>query len=600
MDVLPGSIRLSGESKERITFNRSGVAAVTHYLTLDEMRHDDVGGADRGKFEIKINSREAFSFTLDDCLKKGAYLEINPNKSQSVCFSMEKDAGAGQSVCLDMTDYQDEVIYRFISDGSTIVDPLNKYISFIPNVGVCHILEKGDAFQVYLEIPPTLLPAEKKRKKKIQTDSFVVSSHPDWMTPTAKEFFVKSDGGLTLQFKIKSITDLGTARNDLIQIVSKDGRKRIDLDVEVLKSSTGIQATLKKAEIQHRDRETWGSEVTAQVPFIVQNAGKMELHFKGPGVNQRHTINNQNPEPHEYSVPVVVDTSRISPFTARNLKLLLHTDEKLANRRDAEITLRLNLASLRVFPTSRLVWCDCSYGSRPSQVLEFFDAATAEPVETVKAQIPETLKPAIAVEPVAGKPNALNVCLETRKVPIGATLKDRIKITGTSRDHLVLKQEIEVVASPVHTRLSLTVTVDGDNEPRVGPIVCVTVRNIGDHPLHLFNIFWEKGLFLRHTSNGSGIKAEKNIIAPGKSFKRCYCLAKGAAYFRRRRITDFINLHTNDMETPQRRCRVDLVLPPLTWLRKYNSPVVTHKDEQLENEPGAGRRFLTYGKREIQ
>jgi hypothetical protein len=90
-------------------------------------------------------------------------------------------------------------------------------------------------------------------------------------------------------------------------------------------------------------------------------------------------------------VPVEVDTSRITPFVARNLKLLIRSDARSANRREAEVTLRLELASLSAFPVARLDWRDCAYGSRPSQVLEFFDGATAEPIKAVEAQIPEVL-----------------------------------------------------------------------------------------------------------------------------------------------------------------------------------------------------------------
>jgi hypothetical protein len=123
------------------------------------------------------------------------------------------------------------------------------------------------------------------------------------------------------------------------------------------------------------------------------------------------------------------------------------------------------------------------------------------------------------------------------------------------------------------------VAVDREVEPRLGPVVCLTIQNIGDHPLHLFSIFWEKGFFLRHVPNGSDTGAEINIVEPGQSLRRHYRPVKGAAYFYKRHITDILTIHANDEAAPRQHRRVELVIGPSAGFLPSDTRVVLHNEE---------------------
>jgi hypothetical protein len=562
VDLLPSNVLAVNDGDSRIVHFGSGSAIFSNNLRIN-LSYDAEDTADIIEAVVALNCKEAFRFSVDDQTDQNLYLEapLTPSANdQSRVYLMEKGNERRQELYVDVAELRTELTYRLFTKNKTVIDPGMETISFIGKIGICHADDLEQKYKIHLNLSLNVIGLFEKTDNEKFVSPYYIRCHPDWLVPTQSQFLMNDENGLDLTFNLNSKNICDSKKKDRLKIVSSDNEKSFDLLIKCVPFEPGIWAVPQNKEIKKMAREPWGASIKIDLPFLVYNTGKLKLDINGPGVKIVYTLDSNNPKPHLQTVPVTINTSKISPFLGRNLKLLIRSDAKLVNRRDSEIKIRFELVTLSVFPTNRLDWSDCPSGSRPSRILEFFDGSTNEPVSAVEAKVPGELSQSIDIQSVKNKPHSLKFSLDTTCVAVEAPLQGQILVTGTCHDGLVLHKNLDVKATLSSSQMNINLKVDRETSSSSVPMLIVTIRNTGNSRLQLYTVFWDKDRFRRYVPNDQRGRGETKHVEPGESHKRYYLPIKKAAIFYNRRFTDILTVQTNDLTIPNWRRRVTMTV----------------------------------------
>lgn len=492
---------------------------------------------------------------------EGSFNDWGTVRDQS--WSMDLASGGEREIFVDISGHKDGFLYRFVVGRKIHLDPKIKTVSFLPCVGVCNRAEPGDRYPIHIGISlnkPWPSQGKKHRKKHA---NFRIVSYPSWLIPEAKKIRVQK--GLPVAMACTLHLTRGLALKNEGKVVFQDithRDRKVELPVELTIAPPGIFLELKQKEITLDRRVARGEIIELMIPFVTRGSGTVHLVFFGNGVAQENQLTAEPPALKEHEVHLRLDTANMSPLQARNVKVHVRSDAKLANKRHFEIAVHLNLVRLRPFPVLRLDWPELSWGSQPTQFIEFFQSDTSEPVQHVEAEIPDKLAGILRADSWANRPHGVRFVLDSAQLNWDERFEEEIPIKASSTDGLWLTGTLPVKIGVVSTDSSIGLHYKKWYGSRDGDGVTLVFKNDGPHPMEIFCIHWEKGRFLCRKSIREEGQSDWPMILAGQELELVFVPRKRAGWFLPRSISDVVTIKCNSRNTPRFSQEVRLMLTP--------------------------------------
>lgn len=469
-------------------------------------------------------------------------------------WSMDAGTEGNCELLIDTSGYEDGLYYRFVADKKKIPDPKIEKISFLPGVGACSHADIRDSYLISFEVmlKKQLVAEKKKRRKKAKAaTNFLIKSHPPWLIPLAKKVRLRIRRPTRLEFRLNLSQNLDLENESKVLFVAaSDEEMRVELPVELIIRADSIYAELKEKDIKLDKNVAWGEEIEFVLPVITKGSGTINMVFFGNGVAQEERLIADNPSRTEHSLLLRVDTSKISRLQAKNLKVHILSDSRLANRRHLEFGLHFNLVRLSIFPIYRLDWSDIPWGSQQTQVVEFYRSDTLEPVENIEIVIPENLIGILRGKPAENTPNGVRFSLDSRRMKLEDQFNEDLHIKAVCKDGLELTHtiplQIRVVAADSSIRLhqkKCCGSVEHD-------CVWIVFENKGPCSMEIFDIEWERDNFLYFKTIREKGKRKWPIVPANQDLRLFFELKKNARWFWPRKISDVVRVCCSSKNGP--------------------------------------------------
>jgi hypothetical protein len=464
-------------------------------------------------------------------------------------WSMDTGTEGNPEFLIDTSDYEDGLYYRFVADKKKIPDPKIETISFLPGVGACSRADIRDSHLISFEVMLRRQWFEKKkeRKRKAKTaTNFLVKSHPPWLIPLAKKVHMRIHRPIKLEFRLNLSQNLGLQNEGKVLFVdASDEEMRVELPVELIIGADSIYAELKEKDITLDRNVAWGEEIEFVLPVITKGSGTINMVFFGNGVAQEERLTADNPFGTEHSLLLRVDTSKISRLQAKNLKVHILSDSRLANRRHLEFGLHFNLVRLSTFPIYRLDWSDIPWGSQQTQVVEFYRSDTLEPVENIEIVIPENLTGILRGKPVENTPNGVRFSFDSRRMKLEDQFNEDLHIKAVCKDGLELTHAIPSQIRAVATDSSIKLHQKKWCGSEEHDCVWIVFENRGPCSMEIFNIEWERDNLLHFKTIYERGKRKWPIVPANQELRLSFELKKNARWFWPRKISDVVRVNCN-------------------------------------------------------
>lgn len=492
---------------------------------------------------------------------EGSFNDWGAARDQSWCMDMA--SGKGRELFVDFSEHKGGFCYRFVADRKIHLEPKIKTVSFLPGVGVCSRAETRDRHTIHIGISLNKpWPSQGKKHKKKHVD-FRIVSHPPWLIPEAKKLRLQEGLPVAMACTLHLTGGLGLKNEGKVVFQDKGHKgRKVELPVELTMDPPGIFLEPKQKDITLDRRVAWGETIELMIPFVTRGSGTIHLVFFGNGVAQENQLTAETPALKEHEVALRVDTAKISPLHAKNVKVHVRSDAKLANKRLFEIGVHLNLVRLRPFPVLRLDWPCVSWGSQPVQFVEFFQSDTSEPVDHVEATIPHKLVGILRADPWPNTPHGVKFVLDSAQLNWEERFEEEIAIKASCEDGLSLTATLPVRIGMVATDSKMRLHHKRWYGFRGCDGVTLVFDNKGPHPMEIFGIHWEKGRFLRRKSLPEEGQSDWPVILTGQKLELVFVPRKKAGWFLPRSVSDVVTVYCNSRNTPRFSQEVRLLLAP--------------------------------------
>jgi hypothetical protein len=468
------------------------------------------------------------------------------------------DTGLGETNVLFIDNPADNgcLHYRFRANGKSILDPNSKMISILPGVGICSTIKRKVQYQISMRVFLNGHPSAGDRKSGIWN----IKSYCASLSPVEERITFQKDGAGDLAFSFNMPSDNEPLVDEPVILTWKeDPEVKVEIPVKVSVDPAPIFVEPRMAEMRVDQDAVRGEKIIFQVPLISRGIGCINLVFGGNGVAQKEKLTSVSPEPKEQSITLSLDTSGISPNSAKHLRVQGFTDSKIANKRHFEFIVRLNLIRLVCFPVLWLNWSNISWQKQESQLIEFYRSDTMGPVKRVEAEIPDDLISIIKAEQVKNMQYCLRFSIEKNsRLQLNDQLNGVIHISAYCQEGLKLTKSIPIRVGFLSTNSTIMTQIKEENY-----FVQLLIQNNGPNPLEIFSIRWEKNNFVyRKPLYEEGKNPGWPIVPVGEERLLVFDSRITPDFLLFKEIADVILIHSNSINIPFFSQEVKLKLRP--------------------------------------